>query len=401
VPSRVKPAGKMKSLADAKRSKGVLIPELQAVALKTSGPDPDRRTDVLHASEMAKADWCPRATYYRITGRPVPAESFSFVLESIFDEGNEIHRKWQTRMRQTGKLYGSWKCLICKVLHPDGWEPSPMEGRCLVGGVQHIWEYAEVHLWDRELQIIGHEDGAMMNRNPLDSTWHEPFMVEIKSVGSGTIRFDAPEMLKRYYVETTDGKMLYDFDSLWKDLSRPFTSHVRQANIYLELAERMGLPFKSVRFLYEFKFNQQVKEFVITKSDDILEPLLTKAAEVRYALKNRKPPPCPTGGCKYCEAYEKTEESNAGATKAGAGPVSPGRVQRRSPVVSDAGDRPRSVGTTARRRVTGSTPGPDGGPGPAADESLPGHRPVGPVSRTPAGGSGGRRVVRRKRADTD
>src|SRR5581483_239473 len=161
---RVKPAGRMRDLAEVRKTRGLLIPELKAVALKTAGKDPDRRQDVIHASEMAKADWCPRATFYRITGRETPAESFSFVLENIFDEGNSIHAKWQERMRQTGKLWGSWRCRICRVLAPDGWEPSPMDGRCLVAQIQHIWEYAEVHLWDREFGVIGNEDGAMVEQ---------------------------------------------------------------------------------------------------------------------------------------------------------------------------------------------------------------------------------------------
>jgi hypothetical protein len=394
---KVKPTGNVKELVAAKRSKGVLLPELRAVALKTAGDDGDRRKDVIHASELAHSDLCPRAVYFRIKTGKTTAESHSATMEFIFDEGNEIHAKWQRRMRQTGKLWGSWKCLICKVLSPDGWEPSPMAGKCLVGGVMHIWEYAEVHLFDAATNIIGHEDGGMVEH---EEGIRDPYFVEVKSIGSGTVRVDSPDTLKRYYVETTDGRMIYDMDQLWKDLSRPFLTHIKQGNIYLWLAEQMGLPFKSVRFLYEYKFNQQVKEFVITRSDDIIEELLTVAAGINYALKVGKPPECPSGGCKYCKD-EDNASSPSGST-ADVDPVLKGRVGRRSQQAGRSGDRPEPVGTTTRRRAAADGPTrPDGGPRPAADEPLSRRRPVAPVPDAPAGSGGGRRVVRRKRPDTN
>ena len=40
-----------------------------------AGPEvTERRTDCIHPSEAAHEDWCPRATYYRISGEtPEPA----------------------------------------------------------------------------------------------------------------------------------------------------------------------------------------------------------------------------------------------------------------------------------------------------------------------------------------
>jgi hypothetical protein len=405
--TRKRPEGKMKDLADAKRSKGVLIPELRKVALATADDGHPGGWDHIHPSEMAKADWCPRSTYYRICTGKEHSGSFSFVMENIFDEGHDIEAKWQERMRQTKKLWGSWECMICKQWSHGCWEPESMAGRCLVGGIMHIWQYKEVRLRDTESLIWGQEDGGIWARDDYRLE-NPPYMVEIKSIGAGTLRMDAPDLLKKHYAETVSGGMMYDYESIWRDLNRPLLAHVKQANVYLWLARQMGLPFTSVRFLYEFKFNQQVKEFAITLSDDIIQPLLTKAAEVRYALgKVNDPPECPANGCKHCEPYEEkngpAKDLPAGSGRGGgASPSVPsGRVRRSSPPVSGAGDRRQPVGATARRRAAGRPPGRDGAGRPRPDESLPVDRPVGQVPDSPVSGSGGRRVFRRKGPDQD
>lgn len=411
MPSRrVKPEGKLANLAAAKKAGGVLIPEMKKVALATAGGGHPDGNDHIHPSEMAKADWCPRGTYYRLKTGKVFDESFSFVLENIFDEGNEIHRKWQDRMRQTKKLWGSWRCRVCGQWQHQCFEPNIIAGRCIVTGVVHIWEYKEVPLEARDHLIWGHEDGAMCDPTVMVL---DGYMVEIKSIGVGTLRKDAPDgthdrdipaFLGRYYTETVDGDKIYNLDKLWKELKRPLMSHVRQANVYLWLAEQMGLPFKQVRFLYEFKPNQQVKEFVITKSDHILEPLLTAAKSVTYALKSGRPPKCPHGGCQACRQYE--EEENAGpkkppGTAAAAELIPAKRVVRRREADSGPGDRPGPVGESPRARPSRRPARPDRGVGPRADEPLPVDPAVGEVPGAPAGGGRGRRVLRRKGSHQD
>ena len=46
---------------------------------------------------VAKSEWCWRHDYYRIRGYPVDAKSQnpSFHMENVFEEGHEIHHKWQ------------------------------------------------------------------------------------------------------------------------------------------------------------------------------------------------------------------------------------------------------------------------------------------------------------------
>ena len=98
-------------LADCER---LLLREAEQPQMQNGG---ERRNDVIHPSEMAKTDWCPRSTYLRIklarAGVLVPRDAHRFQLENIFEEGHEYHRKWQHRFRRMGRLYGYWYCEAC------------------------------------------------------------------------------------------------------------------------------------------------------------------------------------------------------------------------------------------------------------------------------------------------
>lgn len=253
----------------------------------------DRDPYHLHPSEMAKKDWCERSNYYRIkTGEwPEKEDKFSFTLQSIFDEGHQIHDKWQTWLAETGQLWGDWQCIACGETG-DACKLVELEEKCgWTESEDHIWRYQEVSL---EHGIIrGHEDGAIGNR-----------LVEVKSLGLGTLRHEMPDLLKRYYVETTEGKKVYDIDGIWKNLNQPMATHVRQASIYLWLAKAMGYDFPKCSIIYEYKPNQQAKEFVISMVGDVIGPLLERADRVEWGLRHDDPPPCPRGGCSQCRAYE-------------------------------------------------------------------------------------------------
>lgn len=327
------PAGKTRVTGTAaERSKlrgktGVVIPLVTELLQKSHGvPDAGRRQDVLHPSEMAKAGWCHLHTYNRLAGlTPYSDGRFSFVLQNIFAEGNFIHEKWQTWLQKTGQLWGDWYCDRCMATVRRTAYPDHLLHQCM-SDLRHAWQYREVTLWNDELNIHGHEDGALLDANCL---------VEFKSVGMGTLRFEAPELLSRYYNRTSHQ---YDLDGIWKGITRPFGSHIRQVNLYMWLAREMGLSFDKTQVVYEFKVNQQVKEFTVPLSMETVQPMLDKAAEVKEALKTGIPPACPNGGCKSC-AEIVTPEAPA----------------------DDPGGNPGSSGRTAVRAVRRRGRGDDGG----------------------------------------
>lgn len=321
-------------------------------------PDPGRRQDVLHPSEMCKKDWCTRGTYLRLSGASPAPGSFSFTLQNIFAEGNFIHEKWQAWLARSGKLWGDWYCRRCMATVRRTAEPGKdPELFCLGSDYRHKWEYREVTLWDDELNIHGHEDGALTDPSCL---------VEFKSVGMGTLRFENPELLEKHYVRELKQ---YDLDGLWKSIARPFASHVRQVNIYMWLAQRMGYPYDRTQVVYEYKINQQVKEFTVPFSQDIVEPMLEGARKIKAALAAGITPGCPNDpgkGCKECRPYEETARGDADER----GTADPGPGARNgAPVRAVRRGGQRDV--RGRRAENGKTPDRDGPDPQAVGEITP------------------------------
>lgn len=317
--------GKLADYSALKAATGVVIPEVKKILLDRKRIEAERashRTHIIYPSEMAKNDWCPRATYYRMSGLTEVNDSKpSFTLENIFAEGNSIHNKWQGWLGQTGKLWGDWRCTRCSEYVKNSPKPGGYFGGSCVGtgwvkldgmtshftkdivstvqeAYPHDWKYKEVTLHSADLPVSGHADGALTEHNIL---------IELKSLGIGTLRFEAPKLLEQHTYEV-NGRKIADVEGLWKDFHRPLMSHLKQGNIYLWMCQQMGLPFDRISFIYEFKANQQAKEFVVQYSQDIVDPLLDIAETIQICLAHGEPPHCPFNGCSSCRAYEKEEK---------------------------------------------------------------------------------------------
>lgn len=243
--------------------------------------DDSRRTDVLHPSDLVKADYCMRAGYYQLIGVPAPADRPALKLQSVFDEGHAVHAKWQRYLQEMGVLYGQWVSPTY-----SGWAVSL--------DVPPDAEYREVPLKDDELRISGHSDGWVKGMG-------DDFLIEIKSIGPGTIRMEQPSLFK-------DGGDLF---SAWRDLREPFPTHVRQGQLYLALAHRMvenGLLSSApneIVFIYELKADQSYKEFPFQFDPFLSKNALDDAREVIAAVNAGEPPECVYGGCKRCKPFEE------------------------------------------------------------------------------------------------
>jgi hypothetical protein len=283
-------------LADyANASKGtVLLGDIQAHMMKEAAKPSTRRQNIIHPSEMAKTGWCPRATYERIracreASDPFlkPSESYGVQLLNIFDEGHYIHDKWQKRLTAMDDLWGNWRCDECYEILKNC---TRYDERCPFCKSSVGYTYAEVPLRADDYLIAGHADGAVPRLNAL---------IEIKSVGVGTARIEAPEIYKANY----EGQKI-DLQGLWKDIKEPFPSHIRQGQLYLALCNFMNLPFDNIIFLYESKFNQGAKEFQVKYDPAVSKPLFDHAESIVSALNGLTDPPnCPTLGCKDCTPY--------------------------------------------------------------------------------------------------
>lgn len=280
VPWHAVKSYKEKFTAKAERR---LLSQIETVlADEMTARNAHRDTEHLHPSEVAKTDWCPRSTYFKITDTEESnPDSFNLRRMNIFQEGNDIHDKWQRWMWKAGGLVGNWQCKECGY----GWmAKSPA---ICPDCTSHRIKYKEVAIRNDEYKVIGHADGE----------WEDDrgrALIEIKSIGLGTIRWDAPGLYSGY--EAGD----LTLDDLWKRIKRPFLPHMRQINLYMYFR---GLSNAIV--IYEFKPTQEVKEFHLSLNMEVVQPMLDGMKDVLDALDDEFPPPRPEGfmkskQCRFC-----------------------------------------------------------------------------------------------------
>jgi hypothetical protein len=212
-------------------------------------------------------------------------------LQNIFDEGHYIHAKWQNRLAAMGVLWGKWQCSRCG--HTYFGERPPRCHSCLSGSIG----YKEVNLYDDSLMISGHADGWVKDEQG-------EVLIEIKSVGIGTIRMENPALLASHAT----------LDDAWSNIRHPFPTHIRQGQLYLELIRRMKeegiyetVPNEIV-FIYEKKSDQSYKEFTVRANPSTVKPMLDMAFDIQRAVRVTKVAPActvdPVNGCKACRAHE-------------------------------------------------------------------------------------------------
>jgi hypothetical protein len=248
----------------------------------------------MHPSDMCKPDWCGRHDYYRITGAPIEKEQLanpSFRMSNVWNEGHLIQEKYERWLTEMGVLWGMWKCLECG--HMFG---ALAPGICQFCKSPRL-RYSEVPLRRNTMLVEGHAD---LGIHDLDG-WTG--LGEVKSIGIQTLRFEAPRLYNRYQ---DDNETL---ESVWWKINRPFPSHVKQGQLYLWLAWPR---YERMVFIYESKWNQEVKEFVVEYNKDIIAPILETAREVSQCVRVGMVPDRPVWAnepdgkvCKSCE-YRRT-----------------------------------------------------------------------------------------------
>jgi rubrerythrin len=278
----------LKNYKDMLRSKGRLLPLVEMEMVKEAQAKNSKRdTDHLHPSELSKKDWCGRAAYYKITGAEAAPDNYTSTRLNVFAEGNNIHAKWQKWLWKAGVLSGLWHCDACSYTWYD---TSP--NLCTSCNSDRLG-YREVPVRDDEHRIIGHADGEILDREGRA-------LIEIKSVGIGTVRFEKPSL----YADYADGTL--NIESVWKNIKSPFASHVRQGHIYMHCRK-----IDTMIFIYEWKPTQAIKEFVIKYNPDIINPILDNCKKIISHLESSTEPERPEwavnkscSGCKYCP-YKK------------------------------------------------------------------------------------------------
>ena len=285
--------GALKAFLDANKRDSRLVGAIERHLL--AKPFDSRNMAVLHPSDIIKPEWCHLASYHALSGNYKEVrEKPNLRLASIFAEGHYIHDKWQTWLKEMGVLYGKWECSGCG---PSDWElASDLDFNDSCG----TFEYREVPLHSPKHMISGHSDGWVKGLG-------EDFLIEIKSIGPGTLRFEAPALLTQ-----SEG----DLEKAWRNIRAPFRSHQLQGQVYLHLTHLMAeageLPSapKEIVFIYELKSTQDYKEFVVSYNPEYTKEIFESALDVAWAVDNKRPPMCnidPLKGCKRCEPFRSPD----------------------------------------------------------------------------------------------
>ena len=315
---------------------GRVLPLVEQVLIKENVAGQAKRdTSWLHPSEICKDNWCPRSSYYKFFDEDPPTELHKFDLLNVFAEGNTIHDKWQRWLADAGVLTGRWVCSLCQEEY-FGHRP---EQCAMCGCSPNFIRYREVPLFDRDYGVIGHSDGC------IEDSKGEA-LIEIKSVGVGTLRFEAPQ------IATALSKGEITLEQAWSQVKYPFPTHIRQGQLYMFFT---GI--HTIVFIYECKWNQQVKEFTIHFDATKIDEILTGCKAVQKARTEQLPPLRPqwaTGSdhavCKKC-TYVSTcwKEDNESGSDSDGDPA--GTVQEELPRSDEASSRATGDSDLPRRLV--------------------------------------------------
>jgi len=280
------PTGTLKKLVDVGKKDSRVLGSVERWILARPA-DESRATNVIHPSAMVKPDWCHRAEYYTLQGaKPAPSKFKASMKQHLtFQEGHRIHARWQSWFEDMGKLYGKWYCQGCG---ETDWLLSTELHRTPTCGP---YVYREVPVHSDAHRIAGHADGWLKG-------FGDDLLLEIKSVGEGTIRWEDSAL----WANSNN-----DFKTAWKSLKTPFYTHEMQAQVYMKLLEIMNPEDhpKEAIFIYESKVDQELKEFVVTKSDFAVAALFDSALAIVDAINKQVPPPCNINpaGCYRCEVH--------------------------------------------------------------------------------------------------
>lgn len=355
-PRRAKPSGRLARFAAARKNNNDLLADCERLLLREAD-EPQmqngavRSNLVIHPSEMAKADWCPRSTYLRIKlareGKLPPTEPAHFQLENIFEEGHAYHHKWQGRFRRMGRLRGRWFCEACE----HRWVATSPPDCPECGAPEGAITYHEVGLRDEEHLISGSADGEVVAL----AEDADDVLIEVKSVGEGTVRQELPRVLMEHTYDVVEPQWsktikVLDHRGMWKAITKPFGPHLRQGLIYLRLRDDPRI--KRICFIYEYKPTSAVKTFYVDRDDEAVQELWDAAADIVYALdEGGRPPTCinrsePCKDCKPLEERDDERPTTTGAVREG----EPARGRRAREGRSRAAAEAPEQRTAARQR---------------------------------------------------
>lgn len=235
-----------------------------------------------HPSQWDKCHRQIAYYYYHAKGFIEVDESslkFDPVLQRIFGNGHFMHDRWRGYLEKTGALMGKWECPFCHLTYGKDNDPNAPLGvlrpkECEKCSKDVAFIYHEMGFYEEETWWGGHVD-AIIDVN-LFRKYQLSFVLKENGENNKGIEQKTGE----------DRFLVIDFKTInprgFSALKEPMPDHITQMQIYLYLS---GLKYG--KFIYEDKWTQNTKEYLVVRDDTMLAVKKEEAVKLRYLLMNR------------------------------------------------------------------------------------------------------------------
>lgn len=205
------------------------------------------------------------------------------VGQRIFDNGHSMHARWGRYLTETKSLMGRWECPFCNVTFGPN-DPVTIEDKhplgilrpdeCLECKKNVPFIYHEMGFYDPETWWGGHVDAV------LDVDIFKEYQLNLVFNGK------TPDQYAGQKTENREDKYLVvDFKTInprqYQTLDEPMSDHRTQMQIYLYLSK-----LKYGKFIYEDKWTQNTKEFLVIRDDNLLAVKREEALKLQFILKH-------------------------------------------------------------------------------------------------------------------
>jgi len=253
-----------------------------------AGPQPGRSRSIVHASDITKPDFCPRAwAFADLEGTKISTEYVNTAMAVTWSMGRKTA---QTLIEDWAgnKVIGNWKCIRCGAQSTFTRKPNAPDWPCKGGfgkDFNHIWEYVEVMFAPDMYQVSGSIDAF--------------FDVGTPKLMATELKIMAPDEFEKIHA--------------------PLPEHRLRTSLYLHLIAASDSPYKDRINLNEArvlvvsrgygKMNTEwseilpFREFEVTRDDASLAPYLQRAKAVKLWRKEKTMPSgiCGTALDKYAK----------------------------------------------------------------------------------------------------
>ncbi len=278
--------GSLKAYLNTMKNEGYIIKPLEVYLLSLNAKDNDRAINV---NSPSQASVCNRANYYARMGYENDG-SIDPRTRRIFDNGTKTHERLQEYLLEQGILISDEVPCINNKYNIQG----HTDGFLCLGNKKETSITLKGKILNVKRNYLEYDNVGILEIKSINSNGFSNLKdAKIEHKQQAMVYLYCAEERRKYLQETY--KTFEEFLDSEEDRKKEFTYRYRymqdgrkftrdekihfQVELCLKADEVLYCtkkPIKEVVFLYENKDNQELKEFVVKRDDDILEQVLNK-----------------------------------------------------------------------------------------------------------------------------